>query len=348
MPTIKDDSIERLKRELQSIKAGLSKPATTGKDITINQNSLLDQFSNKLTNFLGEKAQIISKPIVDELRAQKDLMIKEYGGGLLKKKTATQPIVPTAAPTTSSLMQSVNPTAPEPASGLISPPGVQYTGLIDQAIKEATAAGDMEAAKILSGNTAYTPAPTPAAATTQPAPSGSQLRNVVPAQRSITAPGVFAGLREGIFGMPQSNVAGQFQGQEGRTTAYYAGKMLGDIVRSKMGVTSAAEELKLASTTPGTPQYTQAATAKASTFLRQHPMNLTPEELETLNADLERALPFAIDDKSKEELVNLLIKKHGLKVAKPLRAALGMSSGSGKEEELQALIQNLEEIEANR
>ena len=117
--------------------------------------------------------------------------------------------------------------------------------------------------------------------------AGTTLKNAVTANPSSPAPGIFAGLKEGGLGMPQSNV-GQFPGQEGRTTAYYAGKMLGDVVRSKIGINTAGEESKLAMVTPGTPQYQEALSGKNTlSQMDTGSYNLLQQELATIpEADL--------------------------------------------------------------
>lgn len=62
-------------------------------------------------------------------------------------------------------------------------------------------------------------------------------------QQPSRYPGVFAGLKEGLLGMPST--AGEPQPYEkGRQTAYYAGKLIPDIVRSKMGVSTTGEEAR--------------------------------------------------------------------------------------------------------
>ena len=62
-----------------------------------------------------------------------------------------------------------------------------------------------------------------------------------PAQQPLT-PGAFAGLKEGILGMPSTGMGANYTGQEGRQTAYYAGKMIPDIFRSRLGVNTTGEE----------------------------------------------------------------------------------------------------------
>ena len=56
-------------------------------------------------------------------------------------------------------------------------------------------------------------------------------------------PGVFAGIKEGLLGMPST--AGEPQPSEkGRQTAYYAGKLIPDIIRSRMGVSTTGQEAR--------------------------------------------------------------------------------------------------------
>lgn len=58
-------------------------------------------------------------------------------------------------------------------------------------------------------------------------------------------PGALAGLKEGFLGMP-SSAMGREPGatEQGRQTAYYAGKLIPDIIRSKLGVNTAGEEAR--------------------------------------------------------------------------------------------------------
>jgi hypothetical protein len=64
-----------------------------------------------------------------------------------------------------------------------------------------------------------------------------------PQQQQLT-PGAFAGMKEGILGMPSSAYGQDYQGQEGRETAYYAGKLIPDIIRSKLGINTTGEEAR--------------------------------------------------------------------------------------------------------
>jgi len=64
-----------------------------------------------------------------------------------------------------------------------------------------------------------------------------------PIQQTGRYPGVFAGLKEGFLGIPST--AGEPQPSErGRQTAYYAGKLIPDIIRSRMGVSTTGEEAR--------------------------------------------------------------------------------------------------------
>jgi hypothetical protein len=64
-----------------------------------------------------------------------------------------------------------------------------------------------------------------------------------PSQQQL-APGAFAGLKEGILGMPSSAYEQDYAGKEGRETAYYMGKLIPDIIRSKLGVNTTGEEAR--------------------------------------------------------------------------------------------------------
>jgi hypothetical protein len=223
--------------------------------------------------------------------------------------------------------------------------GANYTGLIDRAIQQAKMAGDNEGAAVLAGSSAYNPAAKSIDRNTLEQSTGNRLEQSVTA-KPATAPGIFAGLKEGVFGMPQSNV-GQFPGQEGRSTAYYGGKMLGDIVRTKIGLNTAGEEGKTAMVTPGTPQYQARAAAELGSYKAKHYKDVSPEEFNTMALELEKALPYATDRQSKDELFRLMVAKYP-KASKELRSIIGLSMSSSEDEKLDALIQNLEEMEANK
>lgn len=76
----------------------------------------------------------------------------------------------------------------------------------------------------------------------QMAQAGQQLPQEL-TQPTGRYPGVFAGLKEGFLGMPST--AGEPQPSErGRQTAYYAGKLIPDIIRSRMGVSTTGEEAR--------------------------------------------------------------------------------------------------------
>lgn len=70
-----------------------------------------------------------------------------------------------------------------------------------------------------------------------------QQQSQQPQQQIGRYPGVFAGLKEGFLGMPST--AGEPQpSEQGRQTAYYMGKLIPDIIRSKMGVSTTGEEAR--------------------------------------------------------------------------------------------------------
>ena len=327
MASLKDTSLDDLKKELQGIRSTLEETVKTNPASKINPNNLGNFiYENTLRKLLSGNKQKGSTETPSPKKKEMET---------LPEATKTQPI---------------------PAvEGLTSFPGVSYQNTIGNAIEQAKSEGNYDAAQIMGQSDAYNPAlaiNTPAAPMQSPQTSMSQgkdLASAVGNQPTTTAPGVLAGLKEGIFGMPQSNM-GQFAGQEGRTTAYYAGKTLGDLVRSRAGLTTAGQESQLAAQTPGTPQYEgrwkAAAAAKVASHLAMFPMNLTAEQVNALNADLEKALPYATDQQSLEELVKVLVKKHGMQVGKPLRSALGLSTGISEEEKMQLLLQNIQETQA--
>ncbi len=64
-----------------------------------------------------------------------------------------------------------------------------------------------------------------------------------PMQPTGKYPGFLAGIKEGLLGMPSTASEPQ-PSEQGRQTAYYAGKLIPDIIRSRMGVSTTREEAR--------------------------------------------------------------------------------------------------------
>jgi hypothetical protein len=285
------------------------------RSITINQNNMGHEISNKLGEVIGKATKIISKGVSNTI----DTSTKFYTNKPGEKKATSLPaavgnvILPSAEATQPSDMNPYNANA--------------YTNFLASQNNAAIAAAQ--------------PAPTPPVASVPSPASGQTLANAVPK----VAPGIFAGAKEGILGMPQSNV-GQFPGQGGRTTAYYAGKALGDLVRNKMGLTTAGEEMKLAAATPGTPQYQRmsaaAVAAKTAARQAQFPLQLTPEDAANLKADLAKYGSLATTSEDKKKLATMLGRKYP-GASETINRIFGVNAALSEQEKLSLMMQSIEE-----
>lgn len=357
MPKLdKDTSLEELIKELKSIKNKFGEVTSEKQPsmVQLDPDNVANRISSSVGKFLSEGTQKAGEKIGESLKGQKELLQNFWGVDLGKIKIGLPKSSGTALAT-----------AAEESSPNITPEDMAQTPF-------SMTPGEGSNFNPLLGRQAPSQLPTATpnegyVAPTQIPPS-NDLAAAGDRLRSATAPGAFAGMKEGVFGMPQSNV-GQFQGQQGRTTAYYAGKFLGDVVRSRLDLSTAGQESKLAAETPGTPQYQsivaaqtkQKAGEREADIAKQratHPMQLTPEQVAVLDADFAKyASPeglehikektgAATDTEAKQQLATILIRKHGVGSAIYIRRALGLSSGASEEEKLQMLMQNLEEMEA--
>jgi len=357
MPKLdKDTSLEELIKELKSIKNKFGEVTSEKQPsmVQLDPDNVASRISSSVGKFLSEGTQKAGEKIGESLKGQKELLQNFWGVDLGKIKIGLPKSSGTALAT-----------AAEESSPNITPEDMAQTPF-------SMTPGEGSNFNPLLGRQAPSQLPTATpnegyVAPTQIPPS-NDLAAAGDRLRSATAPGAFAGMKEGVFGMPQSNV-GQFQGQQGRTTAYYAGKFLGDVVRSRLDLSTAGQESKLAAETPGTPQYEAKVIAQSkqkaaereaeiAKFQETHPEKLTAEEMSAVDALLSKYLSpegiaytkektgVSTDTEAKKKIYDMLIGHFGGRPADYLRKALGLSSGASEEEKLQMLMQNLEEMEA--
>jgi hypothetical protein len=313
-------------------------------NISLNQESVAKEISNKLGEVIKQGAKNLGGKIKEAGKEQlKTLNLP----GWIPESIKNRPVqTKTSAPASSlgSLM------APE-AQAATQTSTMDYPSLISPGTTYNSFADKIKAAHEQLDGTAETIKAAPAVAAQPKVAAGESLRKAA-------APGPMAGLKEGFFGMPQSNF-GQFPGQEGRTTAYYAGKMVGDLIRSRAGLNTAGQEAKMASDVPGTPQYKAEAAAKSATYWSQNPDKFTPDEMAALDADFAKfSTPEALqhikekysvstDDEALEILQRALMRVHKIKAGKYLRSNLGLSTSNSMQDQLDAMVQSLADLDAN-